>query len=103
MGEIRELTLKSIAPAPIYEEGSLIKRAIRDLYSREIDEVLVDGERGYREAKDYMRMLMPSHAKNVKHYRRRAAALLALRSRAISTRCSQPGDSSSPAATSSST
>ena len=66
--QIRELTLKSIAPAPIYEEGSLIKRTIRDLYSREMDEVLVDGERGYREAKDYMKMLMPSHAKNVKHY-----------------------------------
>jgi ribonuclease E len=66
--QIRDLTLKSIAPAPIYEEGSLIKRAIRDLYSRDIDEILVDGERGYREAKDYMKMLMPSHAKNVKHY-----------------------------------
>ena len=66
--QIRELTLKSIAPAPIYEEGSLIKRTIRDLYSREMDEVLVDGERGYREAKDYMKMLMPSHAKNVRHY-----------------------------------
>jgi ribonuclease E len=66
--QIRDLTLKSIAPAPIYEEGSLIKRVIRDLYSREMDEILVDGERGYREAKDYMKMLMPSHAKNVKHY-----------------------------------
>jgi ribonuclease E len=66
--QIRDLTLKSIAPAPIYEEASLIKRAIRDLYSREMDEILVDGERGYREAKDYMKMLMPSHAKNVKHY-----------------------------------
>ncbi len=65
---IRDLTLKSIAPAPIYEEGSLIKRTIRDLYSRDMDEILVDGERGYREAKDYMKMLMPSHAKNVKHY-----------------------------------
>ena len=66
--QIRDLTLKSIAPSPIYEEGSLIKRAIRDLYSRDMDEILVDGERGYREAKDYMKMLMPSHAKNVKHY-----------------------------------
>ena len=66
--QIRDLTLKSIAPAAIYEEGSLIKRSIRDLYSREIDEVLVDGERGYREAKDYMKMLMPSHSKNVKLY-----------------------------------
>lgn len=66
--QIRELTLKSIAPAKIYEEGDLIKRSIRDLYSREIDEVLVEGDRGYRIAKDFMKMIMPSHAKNVKHY-----------------------------------
>ncbi len=66
--QIRELTLKSIAPAKIYEEGDLIKRSIRDLYSREIDEVLVEGERGYRIAKDFMKMIMPSHAKNVKKY-----------------------------------
>jgi len=66
--QIRELTLKSIAPAKIYEEGDLIKRSIRDLYSREIDEVLVEGERGYRVAKDFMKMIMPSHAKNVQHY-----------------------------------
>ena len=66
--QIRELTLKSIAPAKIYEEGDLIKRSIRDLYNREIDEVLVEGERGYRIAKDFMKMIMPSHAKNVRHY-----------------------------------
>ncbi|MGI9391826.1 MAG: Rne/Rng family ribonuclease, partial [Boseongicola sp.] len=66
--QIRELTLKSIAPAQIYEEGNLIKRSIRDLYSREIDEVLVEGEIGYRTAKEFMKMIMPSHAKNVKHY-----------------------------------
>ena len=66
--EIRELTLKSIAPAKIYEEGNLIKRSIRDLYNREIDEVLVEGEEGYRVAKDFMKMIMPSHAKNVKLY-----------------------------------
>ncbi|MCE5974552.1 Rne/Rng family ribonuclease [Sinirhodobacter sp. WL0062] len=66
--QIRELTMKSVAPAPIYEEGDLIKRSIRDLYSKEIDEVLVEGERGYRVAKDFMKMIMPSHAKNVKHY-----------------------------------
>ncbi|MGV6811062.1 MAG: Rne/Rng family ribonuclease [Brevirhabdus sp.] len=66
--QIRELTLKSIAPAPIYEEGNLIKRSIRDLYNREIDEIFVEGEAGYRVAKDFMKMLMPSHAKNVKHY-----------------------------------
>ena len=63
--QIRELTMKSIAPAKIYEEGDLIKRSIRDLYSREIDEVLVEGEGGYRTAKDFMRMIMPSHAKLV--------------------------------------
>ena len=66
--QIRELTLKSIAPAKIYEEGNLIKRSIRDLYNREIDEVMVEGEAGYRVAKDFMKMIMPSHAKNVKHY-----------------------------------
>ncbi len=66
--QIRELTLKSIAPTLIYEEGSLIKRSIRDLYSKEIDSILVEGDVGYREAKDYMKMLMPSHAKNVQQY-----------------------------------
>ena len=66
--QIRELTLKSIAPAPIYEEGNLIKRSIRDLYNRDIDEVWVEGESGYRTAKDFMKMIMPSHAKNVKNY-----------------------------------
>ena len=66
---VRELTLKSTAPALVYEEGSLIKRAIRDLYNKDIDEVLVAGDEGYREAKDFMRMLMPSHAKVVKPYK----------------------------------
>ncbi len=66
--QIRELTLKSIAPAKIYEEGDLIKRSIRDLYSREIEEVLVEGETGYRTAKDFMRMIMPSHARQVVRY-----------------------------------
>ncbi|MDO5757726.1 MAG: Rne/Rng family ribonuclease [Rhodobacterales bacterium] len=66
--QIRELTLRSIAPSKIYEEGDLIKRSIRDLYNRDIDEVLVEGERGYRIAKDFMKMIMPSHAKNVRHY-----------------------------------
>ncbi len=64
--QIRDLTLKSVAPAQIYEEGNLIKRSIRDLYNKEIDEVMVEGEEGYRTAKDFMKMLMPSHAKNVK-------------------------------------
>jgi ribonuclease E len=66
---VRELTLKSNAPALVYEEGSLIKRAIRDLYNKDTSEILVDGEDGYRDAKDFMRMLMPSHAKNVKLYK----------------------------------
>ncbi len=66
--EIRSLTLKSIAPALIYEESDLIKRSIRDLYSREISEVLVEGESGYRAAKDFMKMIMPSHARHVRKY-----------------------------------
>jgi ribonuclease E len=67
--EIRDLTLQSTAPALIYEEGNLIKRSIRDLYARDIDEVLVEGEEGYRTAKAFMRTLMPSHAKRVQPYR----------------------------------
>jgi len=66
---VRNLTLTSIAPALVYEEGSLIKRSIRDLYNKDIGEILVAGEEGYREAKDFMRMLMPSHAKVVQPYR----------------------------------
>jgi ribonuclease E len=67
--DVRELTLRSTAPTLVYEEGSLIKRSIRDLYNKDIDEIIVGGEDAYREAKDFMRMLMPSHAKNVKPYR----------------------------------
>jgi ribonuclease E len=66
---IRTLTLESTAPALIYEEGNLVKRAIRDLYSRDIDSIEIAGEEGYRQAKDFMRMLMPSHAKRVQPYR----------------------------------
>ncbi|GAU84782.1 ribonuclease E/G [Bosea sp. BIWAKO-01] len=66
---VRELTLGSVAPALVYEEGNLVKRSIRDLYNKDIDEVHVAGEEAYREAKDFMRMLMPSHAKSVKAYR----------------------------------
>jgi len=66
---VRELTLKSNAPALVYEEGNLVKRTIRDLYGKEVSEVTVDGEPAYRDAKDFMRMLMPSHAKNVKLYK----------------------------------
>jgi ribonuclease E len=65
---VRDLTLKSTAPKLVYEEGSLVKRSIRDLYSKDIDEVIVAGSEAYEEAKDFMRMLMPSHAKNVKLY-----------------------------------
>ena len=65
---VRDLTLKSTAPKLVYEEGSLVKRSIRDLYSKDIDEVIVAGPEAYHEAKDFMRMLMPSHAKNVKLY-----------------------------------
>jgi len=66
--QVRELTMRSVAPSAIYEEGNLIKRSIRDLYSREIDEILVEGAEGYRIAKDFMRMIMPSHAKAVQPY-----------------------------------
>ncbi|MFN3835860.1 MAG: ribonuclease E/G [Glycocaulis sp.] len=65
---IRETTLKSIAPTLIYEEGNLVKRAIRDLYDKDIEQVLVEGEEAYKEAKSIMRMLMPSHATKVQPY-----------------------------------
>jgi len=66
---VRDLTLKSMAPKLVYEEGSLTKRSIRDLYSKDIDEIIVSGEEGYKEAREFMRMLMPSHAKHVKLYK----------------------------------
>ena len=62
---IRDTTMRSIAPALIYEESSLVKRAIRDLYEKDVEEIFVEGEGAYREAKDFVRMLMPSHAKKV--------------------------------------
>ena len=65
---VRELTLRSTAPTLVYEEGNLIKRAIRDLYTKDIDEIIVAGEAAYKEARDFMRMLMPSHVKNVVLY-----------------------------------
>jgi len=65
---IREETLKSTAPALVYGDSDLLKRAIRDIYNRDIDEVIVEGEDGYRQAKDFMKLLMPSHAKKVKQY-----------------------------------
>ncbi len=72
---IRTLTLESTAPALIYEEGNLVKRAIRDLYSKDIEAIEIAGEEGYRQAKDFMRMLMPSHAKKVQPYRDPAVPL----------------------------
>ncbi|MCH8092797.1 MAG: ribonuclease E/G, partial [Proteobacteria bacterium] len=66
---VRERTLVSTAPTLVYEEANLIKRSIRDLYSKDIEEIFVEGEEGYRTAKEFMRMLMPSHAKKVKRYR----------------------------------
>jgi len=75
--EIRELTLRSVAPALIYEEASLIKRAIRDVYSRDVDEILVDGEDGWKAARDFMRMLMPAHVKKVQLWRDGGAPLFA--------------------------
>ncbi|MFD1787682.1 ribonuclease E/G [Sphingomonas floccifaciens] len=65
---IREETLKSAAPALVYGDSDLMKRAIRDIYNKEIDEVIVEGEEGYRQAKEFMKLLMPSHARRVKHY-----------------------------------
>ena len=67
--QVRDLTLRSTAPTLVYEEGSLIKRSIRDLYNKDIEEVTVAGEEGYREARDFMQMLMPGHGRAVKHYR----------------------------------
>jgi ribonuclease E len=66
---IRETTLKSIAPALIYEEEDLVKRAIRDMFDKDLDSIQVEGEAGYKEARDFMRMIMPSQAKKVVHYR----------------------------------
>ena len=66
---VRDMTLKSQAPTLVYEEGSLIKRSLRDLYNKEIDDILVAGEAGYHEARDFMKMLMPSNVRAVKQYR----------------------------------
>ncbi len=66
--EIRENTIKSVAPALIHSDSDLVKRAIRDIYNRDIEEVIVEGEAGYRAAKDFMKLLMPSHAKRVRPY-----------------------------------
>ncbi len=65
---IREATLKASAPALVYGDSDLIKRAIRDIYNKEIEEVIVEGEDGYRQAREFMRLLMPTHARRIKHY-----------------------------------
>ena len=88
---IREKTLSSNAPANVYEEGDLIKRVIRDLYNKDVQDVVVEGEEGFRNAKDFMRMLMPGHARNVHQYQRRGAAVSsACISRPSSMPCSRP-------------
>ena len=97
---VRDLTLKSTAPKLVYEEGSLVKRSIRDLYSKDIDEVIVAGPEAYHEAKDFMRMLMPSHAKNVKPYARRSRCCRATASKISSTPCSRRSCNCARAATS---
>ncbi len=66
--EIREKTLKSSAPALVYQDSDLVKRAIRDIYNRDIDEVIVEGDEGYRDARHFMKLLMPSHVRRVKQY-----------------------------------
>ncbi|MDP6222813.1 MAG: Rne/Rng family ribonuclease, partial [Candidatus Micropelagos thuwalensis] len=67
---IRELTLESSAPSLVYEEGSLIKRSIRDLYHKDFEEILIDGEDSYKNAKEYMKLLMPSHARKIKLFKK---------------------------------
>ncbi len=78
---MRDLTLQSTAPKLVYEEGSLTQRSMRDLYNKDIDEIVVSGEAAYKDAKEFMRMLMPSHARHVKLYTRHAADLHPLRRR----------------------
>ncbi|MEN2785927.1 Rne/Rng family ribonuclease [Sphingomonas qilianensis] len=65
---IREKTLESSAPALVYGDSDLLKRAIRDIYNKDIDEVIVEGVEGYQQAREFMKLLMPSHARKVKHY-----------------------------------
>lgn len=67
--QIRDTTMESSAPALIHEEGNLIKRALRDMYTRDIEEILIEGESEYKMARDFMKMLTPSHAKKVKLYK----------------------------------
>ncbi len=73
--QVREVTLESIAPCLVHEEANLIKRSIRDLYTKDIDEVIIDGEQAYRLAKDFMKLLIPSHAKRVQPYKEENVSL----------------------------
>ena len=88
--EIRERTLESSAPALIYRDSDLIKRAIRDLYHRDIDEVIVEGEEGYKAARGFMKLLMPSHVRRVKQHTETDAAVPALRRRGPALAMYQP-------------
>ena len=72
---VRDLTLQSTAPTLVHEEGDIVRRSIRDLYSRDIDDILVEGEEAYRAAKDFMKLLIPSHARRVKQYKETDAPL----------------------------
>ena len=92
--EIRERTLGSTAPALIYRDSDLIKRAIRDLYHREIDEVIVEGEEGYKAARGFMKLLMPSHVRRVSlHTDTDAACSSATASRTSCRRCTSRSSS----------
>lgn len=73
--DIRETTLASVAPSLIYQEDDIIKRAIRDMYSKDVDEILVEGDEGYKNAKTFMKTLMPSHGKKIKHYKQETCSL----------------------------
>ncbi len=73
--QIRETTLESIAPCRVHEEGNLIKRSIRDLYTKEVEEVVISGDEGYRMAKDFMKLLIPSHSKRVQPYKDEGVSL----------------------------
>ncbi len=66
---VRDLTLKSVAPTLVHEEGDIVRRSIRDLYTRDIGEIQVEGETAYRAAKDFMKLLIPSHARKIKQYK----------------------------------
>ncbi len=66
---VREVTLESMAPCLVHEEGNLIKRSIRDLYDKDIEEIIIAGDAGYRTAKDFMKLLIPSHTKRVQPYK----------------------------------